>query len=91
MQHVPIALISPKHMPSPERSALGRLVYSAFENWLDAHYGRLMGLSMSGIESEVVAINYEDFLYRCEDKHIRPSEAAFDHFAALSESAFAAD
>jgi hypothetical protein len=62
--------------------------YGGYDDWLDSRYGRVMGPSLGGADASLVTVVLNDFLRWCDNRGIRPSEAALDAFAQPSTPEF---
>lgn len=82
MLRIPVAILSLEDFKNAQLLLSDLSEYPGYEDWLDCRYGRLMGLSMAGVETNFVEIKFENFLLWCKRNGICPSERALDEFAS---------
>lgn len=86
MTKIPMALISADEFEIARRLIPELSGYQDHDDWLDYQYGRLMGWSFGGLDTELVPISLEEFLNWCRDKQVHPSEVALDEFSRQIEA-----
>ena len=86
MTRIPMALISADQFEIARRVIPELSSYQDYDDWLDYQYGRFMGWSLGGLDTELVTIALEDFLKWCLDNQFSPSERALDEFSQQIES-----
>ena len=86
MNNFPVVMIAADEFETacafiPELSA-----FPSYDDWLDYQYGRFMGWSLGGLDTELIEIGLEDFLNWCRNNQFSPSEHALDEFSRQIES-----
>lgn len=86
MANSSIALISAKEFETARRFIPELSQHLNYEDWLDYQFGRMMGASLGGDDSELVTVSLDEFLNWCRAKKIHPSERALDVFSGQRDS-----
>ena len=86
MTKIPMALISADEFEIARRFIPEFSSYQDYDDWLDYQYGRFMGWSLGGLDTELISIALEDFLNWCRSNQFSPSEQALDDFSRQIES-----
>ncbi len=86
MTKIPMALISADEFEIA-RSFIPELSgYQDYDDWLDYQYGRFMGWSLGGVDTELIPVVIEDFFSWCRKNKLSPSECALDEFGRQIET-----
>ena len=81
MRIIPTAVVSAAEFERARGVIPGLMDYVSYGHWLDSRYGRLMGLSLGGVDAELKSVALDEFLDWCRALWIGPSEIALDAFA----------
>jgi len=86
MTKIPMALISADEFEMARHFIPELSAYQDYDDWLDYQYGRFMGWSLGGLDTELIPVALEEFVNWCCNTHRSPSEGALDEFCRQIES-----